>query len=170
MQAGKQTPPISVLATELVAIRQEVRLSQDELARIIGGGSLSGRSTIKSIETRGHIPKPDTLKQIADGLATDGSGRLNPVRSEDFYIRLMSAAGYLPSGETPNRSEPSESSPVDLDVSRDQILGMVAEEHHGMIIEAFQVVSTLSPDGQAAFVRAMLLQALGAQAVDKRPS
>lgn len=54
------------------------------------------------------MPKAPTLRQLADGAATDGAGNRDPEKAERYYARLMRAAGYL-SGESGDtaRSEPS---------------------------------------------------------------
>lgn len=73
------------------------RLSQADLARL----SKVSRGTISNIERaydpttkRPPRPHPDTLRLVADGLATDGRGVLHVELRDRFYAELMVAAGY----------------------------------------------------------------------------
>jgi transcriptional regulator with XRE-family HTH domain len=80
------------LGAELKAIRRdEARLSQQALSEISGVGT----TTIKDAEKGAQIPKADTLKLLADGLATYGPGRKDVDLAETYYRRLMRAAGYI---------------------------------------------------------------------------
>src|SRR5262245_36684738 len=53
-------------------------------------------ATIKLIERGMSQPKPDTLRRLAQGLATDGNGVLSEAERDLNYTRLMVAAGYAP--------------------------------------------------------------------------
>lgn len=90
-------------------------MSRDQLAQ--AGGLSVG--PIKRIETEGHVPKAQTLQQIADGLATYAHDRRDPELADGYYQRLMRAAGYLE--ERPAEPEPpSRVRPVE-DLTDDEV-------------------------------------------------
>lgn len=65
-------------------------MSRDQLAE--AGGLSVG--PIKRIENEGHIPKPQTLQQIAEGLATYAPGRRDDDLAQQNYEKLMQAARF----------------------------------------------------------------------------
>src|SRR4051812_56998 len=75
----------------LQQLRGTARMSREQLAE--AGGLSVG--PIKRIETEGHVPKPVTLQQIAEGLATYAPDRRDDELAAHYYQRLMLAAGYI---------------------------------------------------------------------------
>lgn len=83
---------VSELAALLRRLRDERgRMSRSQLAQNAG----LSLEPIKSIETEGHVPKPSTLRQIANGLAAYAPGRRDKELADSYYLRLMTAAGYV---------------------------------------------------------------------------
>ncbi|MFN8525155.1 MAG: helix-turn-helix transcriptional regulator [Chloroflexota bacterium] len=80
------------MAAELAALRKEVRLSQVELAKLSG---VSPR-TVGLIEADATTPRADTLRRLADGLATSGAGKLDRAAAAEYFGRLAQAAGFAP--------------------------------------------------------------------------
>jgi transcriptional regulator with XRE-family HTH domain len=87
------------LAECLKGLRRRRRFSQKDLAEAAG----LSRTLITNIERgidlstgRPPNPQPNTLRQLAVGLSTDGDGQRDPVLEEAFYADLMDAADYLP--------------------------------------------------------------------------
>jgi transcriptional regulator with XRE-family HTH domain len=95
VKVRKVTPTEAPLADVLRSVRREVRISQKELADVSG----VGESTVKGIERGEPGAKPSTLRLLARGLATDGTGHIDPDRADRYYHRLMVAAGYDPPDE-----------------------------------------------------------------------
>lgn len=91
MTKNLTAPDQSSVAAVLPVLRREVRLSQVELADLAG----VARSAVSAIERGATRPKADTLRLLADGLATDGTGTRHADQATAFYMRLMRAAGYL---------------------------------------------------------------------------
>jgi hypothetical protein len=82
-------------------------MSQETLRDLSGVGT----TTIKDAEKNAQIPKADTLKLLADGLATYAPGRKDTELAATYYSRLMKAAGYLedpPGGEAQTAPDPRE--------------------------------------------------------------
>lgn len=80
------------MARTLMRLRNNARLSQRDLVEV-SGVSLA---TIRDIETgKQPRPKPDTLRLIADGLATPVGG--SPAKEEalEAFSALMVGAGYV---------------------------------------------------------------------------
>lgn len=75
----------------LQQLRDSSRMSREQLAE--AGGLSVG--PIKRIENEGHVPKPFTLRQIAEGLATYAPGRRDDELAAHYYQRMMLAAGYI---------------------------------------------------------------------------
>jgi len=90
------------LARELVACRDEARrISQDDLAEL----ARVSRNTISDIERAISLPKAGTLRKLANGLATYAPGRRDNDLADEYYERLMRAAGYAGSAAPPAGSE-----------------------------------------------------------------
>lgn len=98
--AEKHAKAASPLAEALKELRADAGITQAKLARLAG----TSMEPIKSIETEGHVPKASTLRQLADGLATYAPGRRDPELADEYYERLMRAAGYV----APVRGTPGE--------------------------------------------------------------
>ena len=101
------------LTRVLPALRREARLSQVQLAELAG----VARSAVSGIERGATRPKADTLRLLADGLATDGTGVHHPDQAAAFYLRLMRAAGYI---EAAPPSEPLRPRPVE-DLTEEEV-------------------------------------------------
>jgi transcriptional regulator with XRE-family HTH domain len=164
----------TALGALLVALRNRRRVSQGTLARQSG----VSRAIISILE-RGHDPstkkvphpRPDTLRQIANGLAQDGDGRAEPGLGRAYYAELMQAAGY-------GTIDPAAAPPPAVD-SREPRAGRIDEpdgsaepddfhsqlaRHYGSENAAFvnEVVRCISdfPPKEAAFVRNLLIGAI----------
>lgn len=59
----------------------------NQIERVLEGGPLVG------------LPQPDTLRQIARGLATDGHGHVDQTEAQRVHLELMTEVGYLDSPE-----------------------------------------------------------------------
>lgn len=79
------------LAAELKTIRREARITQAALSVISGVGT----TRIKDIERAGPLPKPETLRLLANGAATDGAGSRDDAKAQGYYDRMARAAGYV---------------------------------------------------------------------------
>lgn len=83
----------SALADVLSALRDKGGFSRKDLAELSGVSD----GTIKNIEYGKQHPKPETLRLLADGLATN---RLRATKdrqhADELFASLMAAAGYLP--------------------------------------------------------------------------
>lgn len=87
------------LATTLQRLRDVARMSQKELADStaqLGEHAAVSVGTIRAIESRTTIPKPTTIRKLADGLARDAfTGDVVGERAATIYRELMEAAGYI---------------------------------------------------------------------------
>ena len=96
-------PPVSfrpdALGAELVRLRTDAHLSQRALARLADVSN----TTISGLE-QGDAPPPhpSILAKLAHGLATSGTGRIDEEKAEETYLRLVRAAGYVPSDPPPD--------------------------------------------------------------------
>lgn len=110
------------LSLEFKLLRREARITQQALYAISGVGT----TTIKDIERGAAIPKPDTLRLLAEGFATDGAGNRCEAKARRYYNRLMLAAGYIselpPEPETPAEATPDPEA-VLAELARDPELG-----------------------------------------------
>lgn len=122
------------LSTELKTLRREARITQQGLCDASGVGT----TTIKDIEKAAIIPKPDTLRLLANGLATDGAGQRCESKAERYYNRLMFSAGHisalLPESPATTVVTPSPEA-VLADITRDaafaDLLARTAHEYAG---------------------------------------
>jgi transcriptional regulator with XRE-family HTH domain len=96
-QESGRRGPTTPLGKELATLRRRERVSQRELGRL---ADLSW-TMIQMIEM-GHRkgrpihPSPESLRRIAVGLSRDPvDGTPDGAKAEDYYLRLMRAAGYL---------------------------------------------------------------------------
>lgn len=72
------------LSKRQLAIRAELGPTTiNQIERVLEGGPLVG------------LPQPDTLRQIARGLATNGHGELDPIEAPRLHFELMAEIGYL---------------------------------------------------------------------------
>lgn len=85
--------------TELKTIQKQTRMGLRELARLSGISANTISNLKRGADPRTGktpMPRPDTIRRLAEGLATDPlEDRVNQTRADAFYRRLMSAAGYF---------------------------------------------------------------------------
>ena len=105
------------LPSVLAELRREVRISQVELSRLAG----LSRETVNLIERDMTRPKVDTLRRLANGLATNGAGVRNAELADGYYERLMRAAGYIKADSDLGDPGPLVRRPVD-DLTDDEVV------------------------------------------------
>lgn len=93
MKTTEQAFDAGALASELARLRRNSHQSQRVLART----STVSNTLISTLESAdAAAPHPAVLRKLARGLATDGSGDVDPGRAKEHYLALMRAAGYVP--------------------------------------------------------------------------
>ena len=104
MATGQRNVGRTPFAACLVELMDRERIGSRELARIIGRPSAAlqeWRSGL-SEDRREERPRPETLRLLAEGLATDpvafaerGVRRIEAAKADRYYRELMAASGYL---------------------------------------------------------------------------
>lgn len=103
---------------------------------------------IKRIETEGHVPKANTLQQIAEGLATYAPGRRDDELARSYYEQLMRAAGYA-------GIEQADAMPLQL--SPEAVLAELAQDPEiaALLAEAARKYPNMSPRQRNFLVHAL---------------
>lgn len=90
------------LAETLHHLRRQSRLSQEQLANLSGVSKQQIGNLERSKDPRSGkapLPRPDTLRRLADALAINSvTGQVHQDRADDYYNQLAAAAGYFPAG------------------------------------------------------------------------
>lgn len=146
------------LSDELIALRQRSRISQRDLARLTG----VSEGTIKNIEAGQNTqPRPQTLRALADGLATDGAGNKDESLAEEYYDRLATAAGYAPA-----KAIQSEQSPTHARTQLYDLLVKNPEVLRAFERAAFSIHGPFSERGAQALIYIINSEILGQKSDD----
>jgi transcriptional regulator with XRE-family HTH domain len=139
----------TILGALLGSLRKRRRVSQETLARQSGVSraiiSIIERGFDPSTKSAPH-PRPDTLRQIATGLAQDGDGQEEPGLAAVFYGDLMQAAGYgVPAQET---APPVDPEAILAELARDPEVG-------SLIAKAARMYPDMTPEQRVFFTEAL---------------
>lgn len=150
------------LAALLPSLRKSARVSQLELSRLAG----LSRETINLIERAATNAKAETLRQIADGLATNGDGEQDAGKAAEYYQRLMLAAGHIDAGSSEVKPVKPRSVEDLTDEEVEEALAKISKdpEFTAEFMAVAEDWSEMSTSAQRAAVGRQGQQAVGAHA------